>query len=131
MLQLTPVMEDYLKTIYRLCQDTGVAHSVDVANRHDRTKASVSSVMRMLCEYGLVRKNDKLELSLTPEGRELATFFVERHGVVLDYLRNVLGIDPEIAAKDACRIEHLISEESYQSMRKQIELQDERLQEIR
>ena len=105
--------EDYLETIYMLSLEKDVVRSIDVARHLGFSKPSVSVAMRRLRENGYVNMDDSSHLTLTETGREIAIKVFERHNILAGYLQQI-GVSAETAAKDACRIEHVLSEESFQ-----------------
>ena len=111
--------EDYLETILVLEQEKGAVRSVDVANRMGFSKPSVSRAVNLLKNAGLVNVEGDGTLCLTPAGREQAENVYERHCLLTQYLVS-LGVSEKTAAEDACRIEHVISEESFSKLKKYI-----------
>ena len=104
--------ENYLKTILILQKQKGSVRSLDVADHLHFSRASVCRAMRVLQEGGyLTMDRDKL-LQLTPLGRKAAESVYERHSVLNDALL-AIGVTPEAAERDACEIEHTISEETF------------------
>lgn len=111
--------EDYLETILRLHKEHGKVRSIDIARELHYSKPSVSRAMSILKERGLIEIEDRA-ISLTEEGKNIAVNIYSRHQYLQHFLEE-LGIDPETAEKDACRMEHVISEESYQRLKQFIE----------
>ena len=109
--------EDYLETIYLLTSRMPFVRSVDIANELGYTKASVSRAMRILREEGFVTVAEDGEVKLTKNGRKRAISVYERHTLITDFFSEYLGVNPVTAEKDACRIEHVISEETYLRLR--------------
>ncbi|MDE5563691.1 MAG: metal-dependent transcriptional regulator [Oscillospiraceae bacterium] len=109
--------EDYLETIYLLTEKSPFVRSVDVANELGFTKASVSRAMRILREEGLITMADDGQIKLTKSGRSRAISVYERHTLITDFFAQELGVNPVTAEKDACKIEHVISEETYLRLR--------------
>ena len=109
--------EDYLETIYLLTNSMPFVRSVDIANELGYTKASVSRAMRILREEGFVTVAEDGEVKLTKNGRKRAISVYERHTLITDFFSEYLGVNPVTAEKDACRIEHVISEETYLRLR--------------
>ena len=109
--------ENYLETILILEKRNGIARSVEVANELNFSKPSISRAMSVLKEAGYVTIGNINQLVLTEEGRKIAESVYERHCILHDYLVSI-GVDDETASKDACRIEHVISEESFQCIKK-------------
>ena len=103
--------ENYLETILILSERCPVVRSVDIATELDFKKSSVSVAMKKL------RQSDHIVVS--PEGKEVAERIYERHQVISAWLTK-LGVNAEVAAEDACRIEHVISAESFAALKKHI-----------
>lgn len=111
--------EDYLETILILKQEKGAVRSVDVANRMGFSKPSVSRAVNLLKNAGLVNVEGDGTLCLTETGRLQAENVYERHCLLTQYLVS-LGVSEQTAAEDACRIEHVISEESFSKLKEYI-----------
>ena len=112
--------ENYLETILILEQRTGSVRSIDVANELGFTKASVSRAMGILKEAGYLVMEQNGNLDLTETGRQRAEAVYERHTVIADFLQMTLGVDRKVAVQDSCRIEHIISEESFSRIREYV-----------
>ncbi len=110
--------EDYLETILLLHAKTGFVRSVDIANELNYSKPSISRAMNILRENGLITVEPGGQIVLTEEGRKKAESVYDRHVFITAFFETVLGIDKETAEKDACRIEHIISEKSFQALKK-------------
>ena len=108
--------EDYLEAIYMLSLKQQEVRSIDIARHLGYSKPSVSVAMKRLRENGFVLMDDNGFLTLTPEGRAIATRVYERHEIISRYLISI-GINEETAQKDACRMEHVISEETFQKIK--------------
>ena len=108
--------ENYLETILMLHDRLGQVRSIDIANELDFSKPSVSVAIRQLREGGFLTMDAGKLLHLTDAGREAAERIYERHCVIMDRLVSI-GVDPEIAKRDACQIEHVISRESYEKLK--------------
>ncbi len=111
--------EDYLETILVLSGKLPVVRSVDVANEMGYKKSSVSIAMKNLREKGHITVTDAGYIYLTDSGKRIAEMIYERHTLISKWLIN-LGVSEDIATKDACRIEHAISEESFEAVKKYI-----------
>lgn len=109
--------EDYLETIYLLTQKNPFVRSVDIANELGYTKPSISRAMRILREEGLVTVAEDGQVKLTKAGKARAVAVYERHTLITDFFEQYLGVNPVTAEKDACKIEHVISEETYLRLR--------------
>ncbi len=110
-------LEDYLETILILEEKIGNVRSIDIVNEMEFTKPSVSIAMKKLRELGLITMNEFNLIKLTDEGRKRAESVLERHTILTDMLVS-LGVSAEIAATDACRIEHDLSEETFEAIKK-------------
>jgi DtxR family Mn-dependent transcriptional regulator len=105
-------MEDYLEVIHCLENEQGYVRVKDIAGKMEITMPSVSGAVKNLEKQGLVAHPRYDLVGLTPKGTKIAKDIYHRHQVIKDFLYNVLGLDKEIAEKDACRIEHNISPET-------------------
>ena len=112
--------EMYLETILILSEKLPVVRSVDVANELDFKKSSVSIAMKHLRERNQITVTDAGYIYLTDEGRAIAEMIYERHKVIAKVLED-LGVPKDIANNDACRIEHVISPESFAAIKKHIQ----------
>lgn len=108
--------EMYLESIYVLCKSKSSVRSVDVAEHMNYSRASVSRGVGLLKKQGYVEMDEDGFITLTAEGTELAEKIFERHTVITNILI-AMGIDAQIAAEDACRIEHVISEETFNGLK--------------
>ena len=109
--------ENYLETILILKNKTGNVRSIDIANELDFSKASVSVAMKNLRENGYIKVDAEGYISLLPKGRKIAETMLERHNLISNWLIN-LGVSEKTALTDACRIEHVISQESFDAIKK-------------
>lgn len=112
--------ENYLETILILEKRNGIARSIDVANELGFSKPSVSRAMSVLKEAGYVKVGQINQLVLTESGREVAENIYHRHCVLKEFLMQI-GVKEETAAQDACRMEHVISEETLKCILKHME----------
>ena len=108
--------EDYLETIYMLSLHSSEVRSIDVARHLGYSKPSVSVAMKRLRENGYVDMDDNNRLTLTESGLAIARSIYERHQVISGYLMSI-GVSEETALKDACRIEHVLSEETFHKIK--------------
>lgn len=109
--------ENYLETILILSKRLPVVRSVDIANELNYKKSSVSIAMKNLREKNHITVTDAGFIYLTDEGREIAEMIYERHQYLSAFLES-LGVSAETAAEDACKIEHVISKESFEALKK-------------
>ena len=109
--------EDYLETILMLCEEHGSARSVDIAAHLGVTKPSVSFAMKRLRENGYILMGDDSRITLTPQGEALARRIWERHNLLSTFLVR-LGVSEAVARADACKIEHDLSDETFEAIRR-------------
>ena len=112
--------ENYLETILILKNRNGYVRSIDVANELGFSKASVSRAMSILKEAGLLIMESSGNLVLTESGNRRASAVYERHTVIASFLEQTVGVDHDTAVQDSCRIEHIISEKSFQLIKKYV-----------
>lgn len=113
--------EDYLETIYMLHLENSVVRAIDIATKMNYSKASVSIAMKKLKSRNLIFVNsDTGNIELTSEGMDIAKTMYERH-TTLSTLLMQLGVPEDIAKKDACKIEHDLSEETFNAIKKIME----------
>ena len=110
-------MEDYLETIYVLRKRLPVVRSIDIATELGYSKPSVSVAMKNLKTRGFVTVSQEGYISFTEQGEALASQTFERHTVIRDWLIS-LGVNEETASEDACEIEHDMSSETFQALKK-------------
>ena len=117
---ITPSGEDYLETILVLQKKLGMVRSVDVARHMEVSKPSVCHAVATLRDGGFLTMDEDHFLHLTDVGREVAEKIYERHCFFTEQLI-AAGVDPRTAEADACRIEHVISNESFQKLKDALE----------
>lgn len=110
--------EDYLKAIYILQKDKGMVRSIDVAEQMGTSKPSVSHAVKLLREGGFLVMDDDYTLHLTDLGREIAEKLYERHQYFAERLTDA-GVDAGTAEAEACKMEHTISDSSFQKLKGQ------------
>lgn len=110
--------EDYIETIYLLKKRKGMVRSIDVANELNFSRPSVSRAVGLLKEDGLLVVEDDGELVLTDLGLKKAKSVYEKHTNLTKFLMLTAGVNEEIAETDACRIEHIISPETFKGIKK-------------
>ena len=111
--------ENYLETILRLSQQLPVVRSVDIATELNFKKSSVSVAMKNLREKNHITVTDAGFIYLTESGKEIAEMIYERHQFLHSWLTS-MGVDDAIASEDACKIEHVISQESFDAIKKYV-----------
>lgn len=118
-MQVNESAENYLETILILSKTRPVVRSVDIAEELGYKKSSVSVAMKNLREKQHISVTKEGFIYLTDEGREIAEMILERHELLSSWLEQ-LGVSKETAAEDACRLEHVISKESFEAIKKHI-----------
>ena len=113
--------EMYLETIYILSQKYKDVRAIDVGEYMGYSKPSVSRAMGLLKSGGYIKVDENGFITLLEPGREVAEMIYERHTLLTQYLTR-LGVSPEVAAEDACKLEHVISDESFQAIKKHAHL---------
>ena len=111
--------EMYLETIYVLARKSGAVRSLDVATYMNFSKPSVSRAVGLLKEGGFILVDKSGYITLTSSGLEIAQKIYERHTLLSDFLIR-LGVDPAIAAEDACKMEHDISDTSFEAIKRHV-----------
>ena len=111
-MKLTPSLEDYLKAIYILSVSKREVRPSDIAELMDVRLPSVSEAIKRLAKMGLIQKERYGNIILTQQGYELALNLLRRHQIIARFLQEFLGLPPEDAHREACIIEHSISEET-------------------
>ena len=109
-------LEDYLETILMLQKSRGQVRSIDIANEMNFTKPSVSVAMKNLREKGYITMDSTGYITLTEVGRQRAEDVLERHTLLADLLMRI-GVSKETALADACKVEHDLSEESFEAIK--------------
>ena len=109
--------ENYLETIYVLSKELPVVRSIDVANELGFKKSSVSVAMKNLREKEHITVTDAGFIYLTDSGKRIAEMIHERHELLAAWLAK-LGVPEEIASEDACKLEHVLSKESFEAIKK-------------
>lgn len=110
--------ENYLETILMLEKRNGSVRSIDIANEMNFSKPSVSRAMGVLKSLDYIAVDKDGSIKLTETGRKRAEEVLEKHETITRYLNEVLEVDIELAEEDACRIEHVISEETFSAIKK-------------
>lgn len=111
--------ENYLETILVLNKRKGAVRSIDIANEMSFSKPSVSVAMKNLRLNGYIRVDDDGNIVLLEKGLEIAEKIYERHTLLSEWL-TAMGVEPDIAAEDACRIEHVISNETFDALKRHV-----------
>ena len=118
-MQIHQSAEDYLECILILRKQRPVVRSIDIANDMNYSKPSISVAMKNLRLNGYINVDESGFITLTDSGMEIASNIYDRHLILRKWLE-FLGISPETAEQDACKIEHTLSKETYTALRKHI-----------
>lgn len=119
MMKIHKSAEDYLEKILMLKEEKGYVRSIDIANGLSVTKPSVSFAMKRLRENGYITMDESNMITLTPQGMEIAQRIYQRHKALTQFLINI-GVSEETARQDACEIEHDISVETFEAIKRQL-----------
>ena len=114
---LTDSNEDYLEAILILKEKYGIVRSVDIAKLLNVSKPGVNKAMNILKENGLIEKETYGDVILTPKGLEIASKIYKKHTTIKDFLIK-LGVSEEVSDIDCCKIEHVISDETFTAIKK-------------
>ena len=112
--------EDYLETILILREQNGNVRSIDIVNKMNYSKPSISRAVNNLKKDGYIIIDDRGNIALTKNGRDIAEKIYERH-LVLTQMFESLGVDHDIAVDDACKIEHVISDTTFDAFKAHLE----------
>ena len=115
--------EMYLETIHVLSKQNGAVRSIDISEHMGYSKPSVSRAVGLLKKGGYIVVDKDGFITLTEAGESVANKIYERH-TVLSRMLIALGVDPDVAAEDACKLEHAISDESFEAIKKHLENQN-------
>ncbi len=107
--------QDYLESLLMLSKESKAVHRIDVAKRMNVSGAAVNKAMKLLCEKGYVYEDGK-HLYLTEEGKTYAESVYEKHCIIRNFLQKI-GVSAEKAEEDACNMEHLVSDETFEKMK--------------
>ena len=120
--------ENYLETILIIGNRKPQVRSIDIPNARNCSKPTVSVAMKNRRLNGYIQMDHDGFITLTPSGKAIADKIYERHRLLSSWLEQ-LGVDPKVAAEDACRMEHVISAESFEAIKRHTHLMEEKLQE--
>jgi Mn-dependent DtxR family transcriptional regulator len=115
-MEIRAAAEDYLETIYEQKKKNGRVRSIDIANHMNFSKPTISIQMKRFCENGYVTFDDSRNIHLTEKGSEIARRIHERHTLLSDVLI-AIGVNEKQAYEDACKIEHSISETTFECIK--------------
>jgi len=113
--------EDYLETILLLYRKQGYVRSTDIANAMNYTKASISRAVKILKDAEYIYMDQNKMIFLTEKGEAKAIEIYERHQVITAFIEKILKVDGEIAESDACRVEHVISPDTFKGIKRLVD----------
>ncbi len=119
--RLSSHMEDYLEAVLILEEDEGVVRARDIGNLLEVKASSVTNALKKLGREQLINHEKYGYVELTEKGRTQARAILERHNMLIKFLSEILQVDPEVAEKDACKMEHVLSPETSRKLTKFIE----------
>ena len=111
--------ENYLETILVLQKRNGYVRSIDIATELNFSKPSISNAMKQLSSKGYIQMDESRLITLTEKGRKVAEQIYERHQLISEILE-MLGVDSQTAAEDACKIEHVLSKETFEKFKEHV-----------
>ena len=114
--KITASLEDYLEAIYEIIEQKQGVKAVEVAKRLNVKRSSVTEALKNLSEKNLVNYGRYDVISLTPSGVKVAKKVIEKHKTLFDFFTKILGLSPEDASINACKVEHVISEDVLQRL---------------
>lgn len=117
---VSEAIENYLETIYILSQQQSEVHAIDICSYLSYSRPTVSITLRQMREHGLVTVNEENHIFLSEEGLRIARRMYERHELLTSMLM-MLGVSRETAMHDACKIEHDLSEETFEAIKEHME----------
>ena len=121
---VSEAIENYLETIYILSQQQSEVHAIDICSYLSYSRPTVSIVLRQMRENGLVTVNEDNHIFLTEEGLSIAAHMYERHELLTNMLMK-LGVSRETAMRDACKIEHDLSDETFDAIKRHMQQYDQ------
>ena len=113
---LSKSMEDYLETVLILSKINGEARISDIAEKLNISKPSVTEAIDKLSQDGYVYKEKYKPVSLTEKGKKLAEEVFCKHNIIKEFLINVVGVNSEVAEEDACKMEHVVSDNTLEKL---------------
>ncbi|MBR5301405.1 MAG: metal-dependent transcriptional regulator [Clostridia bacterium] len=121
---VSEAIENYLETIYILSRKQNEVHAIDICSYLSYSRPTVSIVLRQMRENGLVTVNEDNHIFLTEEGLSIAAHMYERHEL-LTHMLMTLGVSRETAMHDACKIEHDLSDETFEAIKRHMQTYDQ------
>ena len=125
-MELSDSREDYLEAIYQICEQKKVARVKNIASRLNVSIGSVTYAINALLDSGLIKHKKYGYIELTGKGKKLGKKILEKHKLIKKFLINILKVDEAIAEEDACKIEHCISNQTYERIESFLRLYKEK-----
>ncbi len=116
--QLSSVLEDYLEIIFKEEYLEGVARTGTIAEKAKVSASTVTSALKTLEKLGYITYHPYKFIRLTEKGKKLGSLIVHRHKVLVEFIEKILGVEQEMADETACKIEHVIDDETFEKLRK-------------
>ena len=116
---ITPGLEDYLEFIYNATENNKNLKAIDIANKLNISRASVSEALIRLSDKDLIIYEGRKGVKLTESGKTEALKIIKKHKILSNFFNKILNIELEISSKNACKIEHDISEQTFEAIRRQ------------
>lgn len=117
---MTKSLEDYLEVIGNLAEENNNPRVKDIAERLSLTKPSVHVALHTLEERGMIKHEHYGAITLTNEGNKAYTKIKEKHDILTSFLEKIVGVNHDIAEKDGCAMEHIISDETFSNIKKML-----------
>lgn len=114
--KITASLEDYLEAIYEIIEEKQGVKAIDISKRLNVQRSSVTEALKHLAEKKLVNYGRYSVISLTPYGINMAKKIIQKHKALFDFFTKILGLDPKEAQINACKVEHVISEDVLQRL---------------
>ncbi len=115
--KLSSSLEDYIEAIYNLANEEGKVRSIDIARKLNVSRASVSEAVQKLAKDELVDYSKYNDVTITEKGKKAAQEILSRHKIFTEFFAQILGVSPQEAEENACRIEHVISPEIHNKLK--------------
>ena len=119
MSKLTQTIEDYIENIYNLNTENGV-RITDLATNMNVSKASANDAVKRLAQMAYVNHEKYKNIFITDAGKVIAEDIIEKHNIISKFLSEVLDVSPKVAEEDACKIEHIISDETFKKIKEKL-----------
>lgn len=121
MQKLTASLEDYLEIIYNNMENQSIFRAVDISRKLNVSRASVTEALKKLVMKGYITYDRHDSITLTPEGKKLAASVASKHTILQNFFEKVLLLSEDEASHNACKIEHVITNKAFESIKKYME----------